>query len=71
MDLRLVRRLTALFFVAYTLALTWPGMLPFNRIRPLILGLPAVLFWVAAWVAAAILVLWLLDRAETSSRRDG
>ena len=59
-----VRRGTALFFVLFVLAVTWPGMVPFNRIRPLVLGLPFSMFWIAAWVALSFLVLVWVDRAE-------
>lgn len=52
----------ALFFLLYTLAVTWPGFLPFNRIRPLVLGLPFSMVWVAGWVLAGGVVLFWLDR---------
>lgn len=59
-----MRRLAVVFFLAYAVALTYPGMIPANRIRPLILGLPPSLLWVACWVALSIPVLVLLHRAE-------
>lgn len=68
MNVRLARRLALAFFLGYTVFLTYPGVLPFNRIRPLVLGLPFSLFWGALWVSAAIAVLALLDRAERSAR---
>ncbi len=53
--------------------------LPFvNRIQPVILGLPLLLFWIAAWVAATPLFLaiaYLIERrvdgacAGTGERR--
>jgi cbb3-type cytochrome oxidase subunit 3 len=46
------------FLLLFLLAVTWPGMLPFNRVRPLVLGLPFSLAWVTLWVALACLVLW-------------
>ena len=62
----------ASFFLAYAAAVTWPGALPFNRIRPLVLGMPLSMAWVAAWLVLAFLALLLLDRAETreEDRRD-
>jgi hypothetical protein len=43
--------------------------LPFvNRLRPIILGLPFILFWISLWVALTPLVLYLADRFE---RRGG
>jgi hypothetical protein len=37
--------------------------LPFiNRLRPTVLGLPFVLFWILAWVALTPVFLFLADR---------
>ena len=42
--------------------------LPFvNRVRPMILGLPFLLFWIVLWVVATPLALYLADRAEKKS----
>jgi hypothetical protein len=39
--------------------------LPFvNRVKPMILGLPFLLFWIVLWVLATPLALYLADRAE-------
>ena len=43
--------------------LTFPGVLPFNRLLPLVLGMPFVLGWVAFWVALAFFVFSAVDRA--------
>jgi hypothetical protein len=51
------------FFTLYTVALTWPGALPFNRIRPFVLGVPFSLAWVTLWVILGGLTIWALDRA--------
>ena len=64
MTVRTARVLAAGFFVVFLLAVTWPGMLPFNRVRPLILGLPFSMAWVALWVVLASLVLWLVHAVE-------
>lgn len=68
MSVRAVRALVFAFFVAYAVAVTWPGAVPFNRVRPLILGLPFNLAWGAAWIVAGGLVLWWLDRSEARVR---
>ena len=68
MGVRWVRRGTALFFVLFVLAVTWPGMLPFNQIHPLVLGLPFSMFWIALWVFCSFLVLLFVDRVEGRSR---
>jgi len=45
------------------------GALPFvNRVRPTVLGLPFVLFWILAWVALTPVFLFLADRFL---RKDG
>jgi hypothetical protein len=48
--------------------------LPFvNRIKPMILGLPFILFWILFWVAMTPLVLWIAYRLEQkfNSPKDG
>ncbi len=69
MPLGLARGLAATFLVAFAVAVTWPGMVPANRIYPLVLGLPFSLAWVAAWIVAGCLVLWMLHASETAHRR--
>jgi len=67
-SLRTARLLTGTYLVLMAVAVTWPGMVPFARIRPMVLGLPFGFFWVAAWIAVAVLVLYLLDRVERRYR---
>ena len=62
------RRGTVIFFILFAIAVTWPGMLPANRIYPLILGLPFSMFWIAFWVFCSFLVLLLVDRVEGRDR---
>jgi len=39
--------------------------LPFvNRVEPVILGFPFVLFWIVVWVALTPVLLFLADRIE-------
>lgn len=64
MTVRTTRVLAAGFFVVFLVAVTWPGMIPFNRARPLVLGLPFSMAWVAFWVILACLVLWLVHAVE-------
>jgi len=46
--------------------------LPFvNRVEPVILGLPFVLFWIVAWVALTPLLLFLADRIEKKNHPPG
>lgn len=68
MSLRMIRGGTVVFFLLFVAAVTWPGMLPANRIFPLVLGLPFSMVWIAGWVLASCLVLLFLDRAEKGAR---
>ena len=70
MYVRWVRRGAALFFLLFVLAVTWPGMLLFNRIHPLVLGLPLSMFWIALWVFCSFLVLLLVDMVEGGNREE-
>jgi hypothetical protein len=71
MSLRTARLLTGTYFTLALVAVTWPGLVPFARIRPLILGLPFSMAWIAAWIAGSVVVLFLLDRVERRYRPDG
>lgn len=71
MTVRGVRWGASIFFVLFVLAVTWPGMLPFNRTNPKVLGLPFSMFWIALWVFMSFLVLLLVDRVEGRSRGGG
>jgi hypothetical protein len=51
------------YFTAMALALTFPGIAPFNTIRPFVLGVPFVFAWYVIWILGALLVLALLHRA--------
>jgi hypothetical protein len=69
-SIRWVRLGAGLFLILFAIAVTWPGMVPFNRIHPLILGLPFSMAWIALWVVLSFLVLLLVDRLEGRARRD-
>ena len=61
---RLRRTLVIAFFLVYAIAVTFPGVVPFNRIFPLVLGLPFVLAWYAGWVVLGGVVLVVYHAAE-------
>jgi hypothetical protein len=65
MTVRAARRLVFGLLGLYTVFLTYPGMVPFNRIEPLVLGLPFSMFWIVLWVAIVFAGLLLLNRLET------
>lgn len=67
--LRGTRRFAIGFFVAYAVAVLYPGVVPFRGPRPFLLGMPFAMVWAAAWVVAAFFVLLLLDRAYTAAER--
>lgn len=68
MKLRTARLLVAGYFALMLVFVTWPGILPFARIRPLVLGLPFTFAWIALWVAGSVVVLWAVDRVEARHR---
>ena len=70
MSVRAARILAAVYFLLFALAVTWPGMVPFNRVFPLVLGLPFSLAWIAFWVTGGIVVLWIVDGAERRGGRE-
>jgi hypothetical protein len=71
MKLRTARALTGAYLVAALVFVTWPGLLPFARIEPLVLGLPFSMAWIAGWVIGVLVVLVLLDRVEKRYRDGG
>jgi hypothetical protein len=62
MNKRVVTRVALVYFMAMAIALTFPGVRPFNTIRPLVLGIPFIFFWYLCWVLGALLVFLLLHR---------
>lgn len=68
MTVGFARAVVVVFLAAYAVAVTWPGMVPFNRIHPLVFGLPFSMAWIAVWIVAGCLVLWMLDRVESAAR---
>ncbi len=71
MSLKTARALTVVYLVLAMIFLTWPGLVPFARIEPFILGLPFSMAWIAGWVAGVVPVLYLLDRVEKRHRTEG
>jgi hypothetical protein len=63
----LIRRLALLFFLVAFAALIWPIYPIFSHARPLILGMPASLFYVAFWLIACFLVMLALFLYEERS----
>lgn len=70
MKLKTARTLTGVYLAVAMFFVTWPGLVPFSRIEPLILGLPFSMAWIAGWIAGVVVVLALLDRVE-KRHRDG
>ena len=46
------------------------GILFANRVRPLVLGMPFLFFWLAAWVVATSLVRWVILRLDRAFERE-
>jgi hypothetical protein len=51
-----------LYFIAMAVALTFPGIIPFNTIRPFVFGIPFVFAWYIAWLLGALCVFGFLDK---------
>lgn len=41
-----------------------------NRVRPFVLGLPFLLFWVTAWVVLTSVIMWLIYALDRARERD-
>lgn len=70
MSLRGARVLAGGYFLLMLVSTTWPGAVPFSRIRPFVLGLPFSFAWVAGWILGSVFVLVALDRVEKRYRTD-
>jgi hypothetical protein len=46
------------------------GIVFVNRVRPLVLGLPFLFFWIAAWVVATSFIMWLILKLDRAHERD-
>ena len=51
------------YFCLMAVALTFPGIRPFNAIRPFVLGIPFVFAWYIMWILGALVVFAILYRA--------
>ena len=51
-----------LYFIAMAIALTFPGIIPFNTVRPFIFGIPFVFAWFLIWILGALCVFAFLDK---------
>ena len=64
MKLKVVRAATVAFLLLDGLLAMWPGLLPFNRVHPLVLGLPFVMAWLTLLLLLVGVALWVLEVAE-------
>lgn len=71
MTLRSARVLAGVYFTLMLVFVTWPGLVPFARVQPLVFGLPFSMAWIAAWIAGSVVVLTLVHRVETRYREAG
>lgn len=65
MSVRVARRVLFGLLGMYTVFLTWPGVAAFNRVQPLVFGLPFIMFWIMVWVVLVGAGFALLHAAET------
>jgi len=59
---RVATWVAVVFFIAMAIALTFPGIIPFNTIRPFIFGLPFIFAWYVMWILGALCVFFFIDR---------
>ncbi len=64
------------WFLLVSLGMTWPGYTLFNRIRPLVLGMPFSLFYLATLVVLSFavgvaLLVWELRNGLIDEPREG
>ncbi|HEX9728878.1 MAG TPA: hypothetical protein VGA37_10270 [Gemmatimonadales bacterium] len=52
-----------LYFVAMAIGVTFPGVAPFNTVRPFVLGIPFVFAWYLGWIVGALFVFYFLHRS--------
>ncbi len=58
-----VRAVAWAFFLINVAAVIWPGLQFFNRVEPMIFGLPFIMVWLAGWLVAALVVMaWIEHR---------
>lgn len=69
MSLRWTRLAVAAYLLFFVAAVTWPGILPFNRVEPRIFGMPFVMAWHAGLLMFTLVVLYLADRVESRERK--
>ncbi len=69
MSLRWTRWAVAAYLLFFVTAVTWPGILPFNRVEPRIFGMPFVMAWHAGLLMFTLVVLYLVDRVESRERK--
>jgi TRAP-type C4-dicarboxylate transport system permease small subunit len=60
---RRARHLLLLLTALFAVAVTWPGLIPANRVRRPVLGLPFTFVWVALWIVLGFIVLVFVDRS--------
>lgn len=70
MNGRSARWLVVIWGAAYVVFLSWPGLVPFNRIEPMILGMPFVMAFVAGWLVLGLIVLLVVDRVISREEDD-
>jgi len=70
MRIRLVPALAVLYYAAMIFFVTYPGYVPFDRVRPFVLGMPFSLFWQVCWIVGAGLVLGGVFLWEKKRRRE-
>ena len=70
MGVLVLRYAVVAYMAVFLVVTTWPGALLFNKVRPLIFGLPFNLFFIALIIVGALCLLVALYRREQRSGED-
>jgi len=52
------------FFVLVFCAQVWPLYLVGNRVKPMVLGMPFSMFWIALWIVISFFGLVIMNKYE-------
>jgi len=70
LSVRSVRKAVAIYMLLFLLATIWPGALLFNKVQPLVWGLPFNLFFIALLIIGSLGMLTALYFSEKRSETE-
>ena len=64
--MKLIHALAALPFIGILVGIAFA-----DRVEPFVLGMPFILFWIAAWVLLTSVIMAVVYRLDPENREDG